>query len=76
MTDTTVTDAHLLRLARRFHDAGSYVQGFLYEPDHVIRDLRKSPGEQEIWRGRSAVAFDDQLQIEYMRFALEDQNVR
>ena len=69
-----LTDEQLLKLAHRFEDASRHIQGFLYEPNHVIRDLRKLPGEQVIWRERAEEqeAFENQMLIERMRFAMED----
>jgi hypothetical protein len=68
-----ISDQELLRLANRYDDACRHIVGFLYEPNHVIRDLRKLPDKQVIWREKAEYeqAFRDQLRIEYMRYAME-----
>ena len=38
----------------------SHIQGFLYGGHHVIRDLRKPPGQQEIFRASIADCGDEQ----------------
>lgn len=35
--------------ARAYREAHKSHQGFLYGRGHVIRDLRKAPGEQKVW---------------------------
>lgn len=47
--------------------------GFHYPPHNVIRDLRKPPPEQIIWRewDTEREAFEDQMKVERMRYALE-----
>jgi hypothetical protein len=42
----------------------SHIQGFLYGDHHVIRDLSKRPGEQEIFRASIADCSNEQFAIE------------
>lgn len=39
------------KMRRAYETAGSETyQGFWYKPFHVIRNIKKKPGEQEVWR--------------------------
>ena len=72
---TKLSDDKLYEIAIRKYKAQEAIQGFLYGEYHVIRDLRKPSNEQEIWRRKdeagSRQAYEEQLQIEWMRYALE-----
>jgi hypothetical protein len=47
-------------MARVDVDTSRYIQGFLYGDHHVIRDIRKSPGQQEIFRASIADCGNEQ----------------
>ena len=68
----TPTDRQCEAAVRAYGAARSYLQGFHYPPRLVLRDLRKAPGEQEIWRGPETDhgALEDRIEIECMREAL------
>jgi hypothetical protein len=50
-------------MARVYCDTG-HIQGFLYGDQHVIRDLTKRPGKQEIFRASVADCTDVQFAAE------------
>jgi hypothetical protein len=72
--DSTVppTDAQCLTIADAWENSARHIQGFTYGSEHVIRDLRRRPGQQLIWSGPSddREAFDRQIRVERMRLAL------
>lgn len=63
-------------MCKRAIEAGmpDVIQGFSYGPGfsapHVIRDLTRRPGEQEIWRGEDHNEMMKRIEIERMRRSL------
>ena len=69
-----LTSWQMLTLAQRYEGARNYIKGFYYperKMPHVIRDMRRKWSDQIIYETDDRDAYDDNLQIEYMRYALE-----
>jgi len=63
-------DDQLADLHRGLETARRNVQGFLYGQTYCIRDVTKPPLQQTLWAGQDKDAFERQLGIEHMRYAL------